>query len=610
MQSRDQIATEQIRIVYDAATPYVVGGALLAVSATLSIDSLDQPDTVSGPAWMIYIAACSAGQVFLSRLYHRSPTSVSHWRRWALWLSAFSTAAGMGWGWASIHLATGADFGIASLVVIATFTVVACAIPGFSAYFPAFIAFLLPATVPYIGAAVMSPNAIQQATAPMMLLIAGVVGYLGLQANRAATQNIRLRFSAEQIAGDLQMQNERIEQLAVDLRCERQIADHANLAKSQFLAAASHDLRQSAHALNLLIGALHSIPMPPEGRRLVERIGRSSDALSRLFGALLDLSRLDAGRVEAQCRPFAIDTVLEYVCNDCLLDAQAKGIALSRVPCRAVVQSDPLLVERIVRNLVSNAVRYTDRGRIVVGCRRRGTHLAIQVWDTGCGIPDHLQKLVFHEYYQIGNAERDHEKGFGLGLAIVRRLADLLECRLAVRSTPGRGSCFEVAMTLATVTAAPLDTPIVSHGDVPGSTGLVVVIDGNRATRTGLAELLATWGYDTIAARSGKEALDRLSAGARRPDLLICDYLPPRGENGIAVIERLRAALDAALPALLISGDTTDEQLAAAHARGLVLLHRPLPNGKLRAAVGHLVAAGARQRSTANANADAHGVAL
>ncbi|WP_322087357.1 hybrid sensor histidine kinase/response regulator [Burkholderia sp. BCC1999] len=608
MQSRDRIASEQVRIVYDAVMPYAVGSVLLAVLATLSIGWLGRPAPASGLAWPLYTAVCSVGQIVLSRLYRRSPSSASHWRRWALWFSAFSTATGMGWGWASIHLATHADVEIASLVVVATTCVVAGAIPVLGTYFPAFIAFLLPATVPYIGTAILSTNAFQPATAPMMLLIACVVGYLGLRANHAATQNIRLRFKAEQYAVELQAQNERIERLAVDLDCQRHIADQANLAKSQFLAAASHDLRQSAHALNLLIGALHGVPMPPDGRRLVERIERSSDALSRLFGALLDLSRLDAGSVDVQCRPFAIDTVLECVCNDCLLDAQAKGVALSRVPCRAVVQSDPLLVERIVRNLVSNAVRYTERGKIVVGCRRRGTRLAIQVWDTGCGIPDHLQKLVFHEYYQVGNAERDHEKGFGLGLAIVRRLAGLLDGQLAVRSTPGRGSCFEVAIALAACMPDPLDMPIASHVDVPGSTGLVVVVDGNRTTRTGLSALLTAWGYETIAVRSGKEALDRLSAGERQPDLLICDYLPPRGENGIAVIERLRQDVDAALPALLISGDTTDEQLAAAHTRGLVLLHRPLPNGKLRAAVGHLVAAGARRRSTTDA--DARGVAI
>lgn len=608
MQSRDRIASEQVRIVYDVVMPYAVGSTLLALFATLSIGWLGRPAPASGLAWPLYIAVCSTGQIVLSRLYRRSPSSASRWQCWALGLSAFSTATGMGWGWASIHLAAHADFEIASLVVIATTGVVAGAIPVLGTYFPAFIAFLLPATLPYIGAALLSTNALQRTTAPMMLLIAGVIGYLGLLANRAATRNIRLRFKAERYAVDLRTQNERIERLAVDLDCQRHIAEQANLAKSQFLAAASHDLRQSAHALNLLIGALHGIPMPPDGRQLVERIERSSDALSRLFGALLDLSRLDAGSVDVQRRPFAVDAVLEYVCNDCLLDAQAKGVALSRVPCRAVVQSDPLLVERIVRNLVSNAVRYTARGRIVVGCRRRGTRLAIQVWDTGCGIPDHLQKLVFHEYYQVGNAERDHEKGFGLGLAIVRRLAALLDGRLAVHSTPGRGSCFEVAIALAACPPDPLDLPIAGHDDVPGTTGRVVVIDGNRATRTGLSALLATWGYETIAVRSGKEALDRLSAGARQPDLLICDYLPPRGENGIAVIERLRRALDAAVPALLISGDTTDEQRAAAHARGLVLLHRPLPNGKLRTAVGHLVAAGARRRSMADA--DARGVAI
>ncbi|WP_446904313.1 ATP-binding protein [Burkholderia sp. YIM B11467] len=591
-QFNDTIASEQLKIVYGIVELSVTGGTLLAVVLAVSLHRLGQLDLVIGPAWVLYIGVCSGGHIILSRLYKKSASSVSRWPYWAAWFTAFSLAAGMGWGWSSIRLVTAGSFEIQYLAVTATLGVVAGSVPVFSAYFPAFLAFLLPATLPYVAAAALSQNHVQQATAPMMSLFVCVIGYLGILANRTATQNIRLRYAAEKLAVDLQAQNDVVVKLADDLRNQKQIAEEANLAKSRFLAAASHDLRQPSHALGLLVGALRGIPMNPDGKLLVEQIEFSTAALDKLFAALLDISKLDAGVVEVQYQSFAIDAVLARICRDYASDASAKGLALSRVPTHAVVYSDPILVERIVRNLVSNAVRYTDAGKIVVGCRLRGTHVAVQVWDTGRGIPHDLLDLVFQEYYQIGNSERDREQGLGLGLAIVRRLADLLGCKPAVRSEPGRGSCFEIAIERSDRVPMPLEIPVGEGHDTSSTAGLVVVVDDEQPIRDAMSKLLKMWGYAVVAAGSGDETIASLSTCARRPDLLVCDFRLRGGENGITVIERVRMEYNHNIPAMLISGDTAADRLTDAHASGIVLLHKPIPHGKLRAAIGNLIATG------------------
>ena len=282
-------------------------------------------------------------------------------------------------------------------------------------------------------------------------------------------------------------------QLAVDLGHQKEIAEEASLSKSRFLAAASHDLRQPVHALSLFVGALSNVPMPPEAQHLIRQIEASSDAMDRLFAALLDISKLDAGSVEVRRQPFAIDAVLIRVCNDYAGEAVAKGLKLSYVRCRVIADSDPTLVERIARNLISNAVRYTDAGRIVVGCRRRGSSVAMQVWDTGRGISPSHQEHVFREYYQVDNPERDREKGLGLGLAIVRRIAGLLECDLRLHSEHGRGSCFEISLPRASEAATPLSEPT-DEIRATSSTGLVVVIDDEKSIRAGMSALLTNWG--------------------------------------------------------------------------------------------------------------------
>ncbi|WP_323123621.1 ATP-binding response regulator [Burkholderia alba] len=396
------------------------------------------------------------------------------------------------------------------------------------------------------------------------------------------------RFKAELAA---EREQRIVESMAIDLKRQKEIAEAASRAKSHFLAAASHDLRQPSHALSLFVGALRGVPMPPEGLRLVERIEASADAMDRLFATLLDISRLDAGVVAVHQESFAIDAVLARVCDEYLPEATHKGLTLSRAPCRAIVSSDPALVERIARNLISNAVRYTESGKIVVGCRRRGSRLAVQVWDTGKGIRADQQERVFEEYYQLDNPERDRNKGLGLGLAIVRRLATLLACELHLRSAPGRGSCFEILLEQAPAEqpATHLRPPIGETTDTAPMRGLVVVIDDEQAIRDAMATLLGHWGHETLIAGSAREALDRLAKLSVRPVLLICDLRLRGGEHGVEVIERLRTEYNGNIPAILVTGDTATSHLLELQASDLLVLHKPVPSAKLKAAIATLI---------------------
>jgi two-component system, sensor histidine kinase len=571
-----QIAEAKVDALF-AVVPLAVGGAAIAAAIlAATLGRLGFLNLRDGLAWVAYISICAAAHVGLARAYRRAHPIGEGWRGWALAFSAISLAEGLGWGWASVALAKGGGLEVELIVLVVALSVAAGAISAFSPYLPAFLALFVPTTFPYAFASIASNDPLKCATFLLMLAFICAMGALGVATNRSFDRLVRLRLRTEELAEDLQRQKE--------------IAEQANLAKSTFLAAASHDLRQPVHALGLFLGALRGVDDPKERERLLDQIEASANAVDGLFASLLDISRLDAGVVEVHRRPFAIDPLLTRICDDQAAEAEAKGISLVRKKTTAIVDSDPLLVERILRNLASNAIRYTDRGRVVVGCRRRGGALAAQVWDSGRGIPADQQDKVFQEYYQLDNPERDRTKGLGLGLAIVRRLTNLLDCRLNLRSQPGRGSCFEVELPLAaSQNYAPASGPQELSGAL--AKGLIVVVDDELAIREAMSTLLSRWGYQIVTASSGEEAVRRLSTWPVQPDLAICDYRLRHGESGIEVIERLRSEYNSAIPAMLITGDTAPDRLAEAKANGLLLLHKPVSNSRLRAVIANLTAA-------------------
>ncbi|MFM9970683.1 MAG: hybrid sensor histidine kinase/response regulator [Burkholderiales bacterium] len=354
----------------------------------------------------------------------------------------------------------------------------------------------------------------------------------------------------------------------------RAAAEEANLAKSKFLAAASHDLRQPIHAQGMFLEALALSQLGAEEKKLLDRALAAGAATREMLNTLLDFSRIDAGVIAPQPRVFALQPLLHKLEVELAMQANAKGLVYRSRDSDAAVLSDPALVELILRNLVTNAIRYTENGGVLVGCRRRGEKLLVEVWDSGIGIAPEHQGEVFREFHQLGNAERDRAKGLGLGLAIAKGLATRLGETLTLASRPGRGSVFRLSLPLSREVpqaVAPTHTP-----DAAKLRGLrVLVIDDDQGVRTGMMSLLESWGCDCQAADSAAEAL--ALADKRAPQLVISDYRLRERATGAEVIRALRERHGADLPALLITGDTGPDRLREAQASGLPLLHKPVP---------------------------------
>ncbi|CAK0745476.1 two-component system, sensor histidine kinase [Azospirillaceae bacterium] len=364
-------------------------------------------------------------------------------------------------------------------------------------------------------------------------------------------------------------------------------AERASLAQSKFLAAASHDLRQPVQALLLFSSALEAKITGTPASALLRDMRGSLDALNMLLDSLLDVSRLDAGIVIPRETNFSLTTVIERLAGEYAPQAADKGIRFQVVPSSAVVRTDPTLLYRILQNFLSNSLRYTSQGRIVVGCRRRGGKLRIEVVDTGIGIPNHQFEDIFKEFYQLGNPERDRTKGLGLGLAIVRRLSRLLHCPVTVRSQEGRGSSFGVEVPLigfnkTTNVVYLRPEPLKA---LPSGKGVVFVIDDEPSVLKGLRLVIEDWGYAVITARTELEAITKLTGRSAGPDLIIADYRLRGICNGAQVVAQLREIFNRPIPGILITGDTAPDRIREATEHGLRLLHKPIQPAELCAAI-------------------------
>ena len=381
---------------------------------------------------------------------------------------------------------------------------------------------------------------------------------------------------------------QQIDAATAELRERKEEAERANAAKTRFLAAASHDLRQPLHALGLFVSRLVQLPHGPEEQPLVNHIEASVQALQDLLDTLLDISRLDAGLVTFKPADFPVAELFARLDLEYAGPAEEKDLVLRVRPSDLWLHTDSRLLARILMNFVSNALRYTTRGGVLLACRRRGGKAVIQVWDTGVGIsPEHIHE-VFGEYVQVDNPERNRAKGLGLGLAICDRLARLLELPLGVRSVPGRGSVFwiEVPLGLAHEQDGRETTDVAAGIHL---SGVVVVIEDDALAAAGMIELLRSWGCRAIGAASAREAQQHCDAAGAIPDMAICDYRLLDGEDGISAGLALRRRYGP-IPVLLVSASADDRLIAGAARRQFTLLTKPVRPGKLRAVVQQMLA--------------------
>jgi two-component system CheB/CheR fusion protein len=361
------------------------------------------------------------------------------------------------------------------------------------------------------------------------------------------------------------------------LEAAKALAENANLGKSRFLAAASHDLRQPLQTISLLQGILAKRVKDESTLKLVDRLDETVTTMSSMLDKLLDINQLEAGIVRPEVIEFPISSLLDRLNSEFTYHAAEKGIGWRVVPTGLIVRSDPRLLEQMIRNLLSNAVKYTAKGRILLGCRRRGEKVRIEVLDTGIGIPKEEVRKIFEEFHQLDNPARESSRGLGLGLSIVQRLGELLVHPIDVRSLPGSGSVFAVEVPLgghgSPSQALPAQQEI--EGDAPLS-GAILVIEDDPAVREMIKLLLDGEGHRTSVAADGPNALALAARDATRPDLVIADYNLPGDLNGLAAIESLQNQLQQEIPAIVLTGDISTDTLREIAFHGYVHLNKPV----------------------------------
>jgi signal transduction histidine kinase/ActR/RegA family two-component response regulator len=494
------------------------------------------------------------------------------------WLKRFTVTAllsGLIWGIAgySFYLPEGGVY--QAFLVIFLLGIAAGSMAFLSAHLPTFYGFFLLLMLPLIIRMFQESSVPHLVMGGMMIVYLLVFMVFGRNVNQVFLESILLRFD------NLELVNR--------LTKEKEAAEKANIAKSKFLAAASHDLRQPLHALSLLAGALAERIHYKEVKDIVDKMRAAVAALENLFNALLDISKLDSGVLQPCVEDFHLQPLFDRMENDYRPEAEQKGLGFSVDNCSdLVVRSDTILLERILRNFVSNAIRYTNTGSVHLTMRQEGDRIAIAMKDTGLGIPEAKQGLIFDEYVQLDNPERDRDKGLGLGLAIVSRISQLLGHELQLNSMEGEGSEFTVYV------------PVGDNANIkePGTTALpefnmdlqgmrVLVIDDEKAILDALKVLLAGWGCEVITAETVEEARQELQGHNIEPDAILSDYRLRENITGIEAIKAVEAMLGREIPALLITGDMNVEPQDEGVDEYRVL-HKPVQPARLRAFLKHV----------------------
>ncbi|HEX4844435.1 MAG TPA: hybrid sensor histidine kinase/response regulator [Limnobacter sp.] len=551
--------------------PFVLVGSLVSstgvalilagrVSTNLLLAWVTTVYVLCGVRWLVRKQFMAQGDSFDSALWIRVAT-------------AFTGMAGVVWG------SMGVLFFVDDPLVLMTLVIVlggmtAGAVSSHSCYLPAYVAYAMPTVSPFAVRCMLEGGSFFWVLGALSLTFMAVNILYGRNLQRNFMETMRLRFENADLVQALMQQ--------------KQVAEQASLAKTRFLAAASHDLRQPVQAIELFADVLDRDLQGSPSAPLVGRIRAAGRGLETLLNALLDFSKIDAAAITPDKQHFPVQTLLDALHSDFGSQAERKGLTLRIMPSRLWLHSDPTLLERVLRNFVSNAIKYTPTGRVTVGCKRQGSSVRLMVIDTGLGIPKPAQTSVFKEFVQLDNPERDREKGLGLGLYIAQSLSRLLDHPLALHSVVGKGSTFSLTVPLGIANTTPV-APVTEHARADALRDkTVLLIDDDPNIRMGVTEMLERWDCAAVTAESAHEALELMQISGFVPDAIVADYRLRNEETGVQAIQAIQARWGA-VPAAILTGDTEPDRIREASSSGYPLVHKPLSAAKLRALLMHLL---------------------
>ncbi|MDH5354169.1 MAG: hybrid sensor histidine kinase/response regulator [Gammaproteobacteria bacterium] len=555
-----KIQAERIRILYRQANSVLLGNILIASLLTVGLYNLT--DDILTLYWLAVVVAFTLFRFVLARLYIQDQNDDDKVIVWGYIFAATTFVSGSLWGVTAI-LFLQIHNNIIMLFMLMTLTgIMVGSAASLSNFAWSYYAFAIPTSFPF-ALALMLEGSIEFTVLGSMLLV-----FLILQL-------VLARKSQNSIDESIALRNANTDLI---MRLDSKIvhAESASAAKTRFLAAASHDLRQPMHAMGLFLDILQVKNKDPEQSEIIAKIRKSSQALGGLLGSLLDISKLDAGIVTIEKKAFSVKSLFDGLASEFIPVAKEKGISIRFVTSSLYIDSDRQAVERILRNLISNAIRYTDQGRVLVGCRRRSDSVVVSVYDTGIGIDPEKRDIIFEEFQQLNNHNRDRSKGLGLGLSIVKRLANLLGAGISLDSVPGRGSVFSIELPgcdsadITNWNFAELE----NHDDLAGRQ--ILLIEDEVEIRQAISFLLNSWGCEVVGLTCRDDVKAELLA-SYQPDLILADYRLPNYETGVDVI---RAIYDYYqiddIPAIIITGDTDPERIKQAKQSGFQILHKPV----------------------------------
>ena len=565
---------EQIKLLYSTGYGALIG--VFIVSLILAIALWITTTNIHLIWWMSVLTFLILIRWITISLYINSNNKIQTQRFWAKVYVIGVVFTGSMWGIAGFIFFDPNDLIVVVILITFTLGVSAGAATSISVYYPAFFGFIIFAILPLAIRLFIEGGVFVPFGSAVIFYIAASTLFAS-QYHKATLESLRLRFENIELIDRVTQEKEKFEH-------EKQVAEEANIAKSKFLAATSHDLRQPLHALGLLVSTLESTDAPDLRKEILNQTKESVYALDDLFNSLLDISKLDAGIVEVNIENFSLNDLFSRLRNEFLPVAKEKEIELRMIKTNLFIRTDPVLLDRILRNLISNAVTYTQKGKILVGAKTVGNEISIGIWDQGTGIPESEVENVFSEFNQLHNPERDRTKGLGLGLAIVKRLCNLLNHSYELRSEVNKGTNFKLKVPKGhEIKEMHLDLPVSKIDEIDSQ--VILVIDDEKAILESMRLILTKWKCHVLTADSISSAIKQITKSKCGIDLIISDYRLRDNTTGIDAIRKIETIINSQVSGILISGDTSPEILKLVKASGYPLLHKPVKPAKLKIAI-------------------------